>query len=92
MSSQLSLLRLRLTIHRNNLSPTNIWWTVRPDDSLTVTDLLSRINDVVPLESPSGWGLEDYVMSLDGSELLHFQPINDILQANDHVECVCSVS
>ena len=79
-------LRLRLVIRRNELATTKIWWCVDPNDNLTVTGLLSLINEVVPLESCSGWGLEDYVVCMDGYELLHYQLINDLLRPGDELE------
>ena len=80
--------RLRLAIHRNELATTSIWWTVSQNENLTVAGLLSRINDVVPLESSSGWGLEDYVVNMADCELLHYQYINDLLHQDDLLEWV----
>lgn len=62
----------------------------------TVAQLLEDVNDVVPLETEpsmfdldpefSGtWGLEDYVVEVDGSECLHFMEIGGLLRDGDEV-------
>lgn len=60
----------------------------------TVAQLLEDVNEVVPLETEpsvfdpefSGqWGLEDYVVEVDGSECLHFMEIEGLLRDGDEV-------
>lgn len=81
-------MRLRLAIHRNQLPATRIWWdtasSFQPADDHTVSALLARISQVVPLDGAS-WGLEDYVVEVDGFEVLHFQLLDAILKENDEV-------
>jgi hypothetical protein len=85
-------MRLRLTIQRHALPPTNILWTVRVQDPTstsapayaTISQLLEDVNDVVPLES-NDWGLEDYVVEIGGYECLHFQPVDSVLKEDDKI-------
>ena len=51
--------------------------------NITIAQLLDQINEVVPLEA-ADWGLEDYVVEVNGFECLHFCSLS-ILKENDHV-------
>lgn len=85
-------MRLRLTIQRHALPITNILWTARTQDptstsahaSATISQLLEDVNDIFQLESDD-WGLEDYVVEVEGYECLHFQPIDSVLKEDDKV-------
>ena len=84
-------MRLRVAIQRHGLPATSILWTSESSfpqhsashRSATISQLVDDINSIVPLESGE-WGLEDYVVEVEGYECLHFQPI-DILHENDQV-------
>ncbi|KAK4930137.1 hypothetical protein LTR28_011680, partial [Elasticomyces elasticus] len=81
------MVRLRVSIHRNGLPPTNILWSI-PDAQLhaktTIYNLVEQINDVLPLDA-EGWGLEDYVVLLGGFECLHFAELKNTLKDEDEV-------
>ncbi len=92
-------MRLHLHIQRNALPPVQIIYTTgtgpssqtRSKDS-TIADLLSDVNEVVPLESADGeWGLEDYVVEVGarplerGYECLHYQTCESVLKEDDAV-------
>ncbi|EED12650.1 conserved hypothetical protein [Talaromyces stipitatus ATCC 10500] len=62
----------------------------------TVAQLLEDVNEVVPLETSVGsvgenedlggqWGLEDYVVEVNGFECLHFMNVNGLLRDGDEV-------
>ncbi|KAF2091187.1 hypothetical protein K490DRAFT_62509 [Saccharata proteae CBS 121410] len=80
-------MRLRLSVQRHALPQVDLVWGV-PDDpahaTTTVSQLLTEVNDIVPLESEA-WGLEDYVAQLGSFELLHFSRLSQILKDEDHV-------
>jgi hypothetical protein len=46
--------------------------------------MLTQVDEVIPLESEH-WGLEDYVVQVDGFECLHFSKIGEVLKPGDHV-------
>lgn len=80
-------MRLRLVINRNGLPPMKIWWdtsSFQPGDDKTVSSLLARVSQIVPLES-SKWGLEDYAVEVDGFEILHFQEVETLIREADEV-------
>lgn len=81
-------MRLRLQIHRNQLPVVKLLWEttewVKPGTDHIVSNLLAAINEVFPLDS-SSWGLDDYVVELDGYEVLHFQNIESVFSHNDTV-------
>ncbi|OCK82291.1 hypothetical protein K432DRAFT_391417 [Lepidopterella palustris CBS 459.81] len=85
-------MRLRLSIKRHALPPTEVLWTV-PDDqaqkAFSIARLLEEINHIVPLESEN-WGLEDYVVEVGGYECLHFSLISQVLKDEDEV-CIRSL-
>lgn len=70
------------------------------EEGCTVAQLLEDVNEVVPLETAiSGdvdtlgesdefggqWGLEDYVVEVDGFECLHFMHVDGLLRDGDEV-------
>lgn len=64
-----------------------IWWdtsSFQPGDDKTVSSLLARVSQIVPLES-SKWGLEDYAVEVDGFEILHFQEVETLIREADEV-------
>lgn len=64
-----------------------IWWdtsSFQPGDDKTVSSLLARVSQIVPLES-SKWGLEDYAVEIDGFEVLHFQEVESVIREADEV-------
>ncbi|KAL1612742.1 hypothetical protein SLS60_000971 [Paraconiothyrium brasiliense] len=80
-------MRLRLSVQRNNLPVSNILWSV-PDtassQAYTFARLLEDVNRILPLEAEQ-WGLEDYIVELDGFECLHFSPVPQTLKEDDHI-------
>ncbi|KAL8970455.1 MAG: hypothetical protein Q9183_001514 [Haloplaca sp. 2 TL-2023] len=64
-------MRLQLTVQRHALPPARILWTTELTGPLssdtgsgtTISQLLSQINDIIPLESEE-WGLEDYAVEV----------------------------
>jgi hypothetical protein len=83
-------MRIRLCVERNNLPAANILWPVTEDENgakTTVARFLSQIDRAFPLESAE-WSLEDYVVQIDGFELLHYQSLSDVLKDEDHVRSV----
>lgn len=80
-------MRLRLTVQRNGLPAANIVWNV-PEaispQAYTITRLLEDVNLIIPLEAEH-WGLEHYVVELDGFECLHFSPVAQALKEDDRV-------
>ncbi|KAF2475905.1 uncharacterized protein BDR25DRAFT_391295 [Lindgomyces ingoldianus] len=80
-------MRLRLSVQRHGLPPTNILWTITEEQSTlayTIAKLLDDINRIIPLEAEH-WGLEDYVVEVAGFECLHFSPVARILKDEDQV-------
>lgn len=65
-------------------------------EGCTIAQLLEDINEVVPLEtavdaagenedSGGQWGLEDYVVEVNGFECLHFMSVDGLLREGDEV-------
>lgn len=77
-------MRLFLSINRHKLPRTQLVWSVHSSQPRTIAQLLEDVNLIIPLESES-WGLEDYVVEVDGSECLHFQSVFDVLKDEDTV-------
>lgn len=74
--------------------------TVYGHEGCTVAQLLEDLNEVVPLETAvdgdngtlgendelgGQWGLEDYVVEVDGFECLHFMHVDGLLRDGDEV-------
>jgi hypothetical protein len=87
-------MRLGLIIRRHDLPPTTVLWTPqgfavdsRNEDCLrlTVSEFLEQVNEVVPLEYAE-WGLEDYVVEVNGYECLHFQELGTVFNEDDEVQ------
>ena len=80
-------MRLRLSVQRNNLPVSNILWSV-PDtasaQAYTFARLLEDVNRILPLEAEQ-WGLEDYIIELEGFECLHFSPVLQTLKEDDRL-------
>ncbi|MCJ1436226.1 hypothetical protein MMC27_005604 [Xylographa pallens] len=84
-------MRLQLTVGRQGMVPVYLLWdpiALRPNRTedganITIAQLLDQINEVVPLEA-ADWGLEDYVVEVNGFECLHFCSLS-ILKDNDYV-------
>lgn len=86
-------MRLQLTVQRHGLPPVQVLWTlasaVRPPllaagNSITISQFLEQVNEVLPLESED-WGLEDYSVEVRGFECLHFSELNQVLKEDDEV-------
>lgn len=86
------MMRLRLTIERHGIPPVNILWTVAPPrvplaragSSITISQFLEQVNDIIPLESED-WGLEDYAVEVGGFECLHFSELGQVLKNDEEV-------
>jgi hypothetical protein len=50
----------------------------------TIARLLEDVNHIIPLEAEH-WGLEDYVVEVQGFECLHFSPVSQVLKEDDLV-------
>jgi hypothetical protein len=84
-------MRLRLSVQRHALPEVHVLWsTTSRNESCTVSQLLSQINEVFPLETTE-WGLEDYTLEIQGYECLHFQEIGQILKDEDEVRSVLDI-
>jgi len=84
-------MRIRLTIQRNQLNPVEVLWTI-PEDSYkspshTISRWLAEVDETFPLETDE-WGLEDYVVHIQGFECLHFKTTGDVFRTGDHVTFV----
>ncbi|KAI9777525.1 MAG: hypothetical protein M1839_008819 [Geoglossum umbratile] len=83
-------MRLRLNVQRHGLPPSLVVWTTGDRNptgcspNSTVSQLLEKVNDVIPLESDD-WGLEDYVIEINGYECLHFQELGSVFKDDDEV-------
>ncbi|KAH7358727.1 hypothetical protein B0T11DRAFT_285054 [Plectosphaerella cucumerina] len=82
-------LRLRLQVRRHGLPDVNLLWNAPTGPDSTISKLVEKVNEVVPLES-ADWGFEDYVVELrsaDGTsfECLHFQQVDKVLKDEDQV-------
>ncbi|ORY14128.1 hypothetical protein BCR34DRAFT_599334 [Clohesyomyces aquaticus] len=87
-------MRLRISVQRHALPPTNILWTV-PDgqspQAYIIARLLEDVNRIIPLEAEC-WGLEDYVVEVGGFECLHFSPVSQVLKDEDQVSIRCLIT
>lgn len=84
-------MRLRLSVQRHRLPPSNILWSLPSQHSTqayTIARLLDDINAIIPLEAEH-WGLEDYVVEVGGYECLHFSPVSQALKDDDEVWYIC---
>ncbi|CEJ80592.1 hypothetical protein VHEMI00767 [[Torrubiella] hemipterigena] len=84
-----NILRLRLTVRRHGVPDVKLVWPCDLISDPTIAQLLTQINEVIPLESVE-WGLEDYALELSdgigGSfECLHFQTVASTLKAEDQI-------
>jgi len=80
-------MRLRLTVLRHRLPPTDFLWSISDEQTntgTTISRFLTQIDEIVPLEAEH-WGLEDYVVCVDNFECLHFQNVGNVLKEGDHV-------
>lgn len=81
-------MRIRLTVQRHKLEPVDLLWTISEDlyksHNHTISRWLSEVDEVVPLEADE-WGLEDYVVHVQGFECLHFKKTGDVFREGDHV-------
>jgi hypothetical protein len=80
-------MRLRLHIVRKDLPARKVLWTsTSPEPSVgdDVSSLLRSINGVIPLQS-ANCRLEDYVVELDGFEVLGFQKVSAVFEKDDVV-------
>ena len=83
-------MRLRVEVQRYRLPPAKVIWNVPATASgqgYTISRLLEDVNDKLPLEAEH-WGLEDYVVEVDGFECLHFTPVAQAFKDDDEVVCV----
>ncbi|ETN42963.1 uncharacterized protein HMPREF1541_02121 [Cyphellophora europaea CBS 101466] len=92
-------MRLQVSIHRHMLPDVNIIFATgtgpashTTSNSATIFNLLEDLNNLVPLESPEKWGLEDYVVEVaarseqqSAYECLHYLPISSVLREDDEV-------
>ena len=84
-------MRLQVIVHRHGIPPVQLLWTTgtRPpfisaDSSITISQFLEQLNEVIPLESED-WGLEDYAVEVRGFECLHFSVVGQVLREDDEV-------
>lgn len=85
-------MRLQLTVKRHGLPPFHVLWKVgdvrlpqaTAGNSITISQLLEQVNDVIPLEAED-WGLEDYAVEVRGFECLHFSELSQVLKEDDEV-------
>lgn len=77
-------MRIRLEIRRHELPAVKILYAI-PDAPTTISKLVELVNDFIPLEAED-WGLEDYVVSVDDYECLHYMDAHAILNEGDAVE------
>lgn len=70
--------------------------TTYGNEGCTIAQLLEEVNEVVPLETSvdavgenedtgGQWGLEDYVVEVNGFECLHFLSVDALLREGDEV-------
>ena len=83
-------MRLRLIIQRPELPPVKLLWDTdtgfHASDEKLVSTLIARVHDVFPLLfQDTGYGLEGYVVEIDGFECLHFQPVEKVFKDGDQV-------
>ncbi|GJC79796.1 hypothetical protein ColLi_02634 [Colletotrichum liriopes] len=82
-------LRLRLVVRRHGVPDVKLLWNATADEDLTISKLLTQVNEVIPLESGE-WGLEDYAVELkdasgDGFECVHYHLVSKVLKDDDQV-------
>ncbi|KAI1778510.1 hypothetical protein F4818DRAFT_406312 [Hypoxylon cercidicola] len=82
-------MRLRLVVRRDGFPEERLLWNVSLENDPTISKLLEKVNEILPLEVGQR-GLENYVVELhddDGMsfECLHFQPVRSILKPDDRV-------
>ncbi|KAI0836601.1 hypothetical protein F5Y06DRAFT_99704 [Hypoxylon sp. FL0890] len=82
-------MRLRLVVRRDGLPEERLMWNVSLDNDPTISKLLEKLNETIPLEIDQR-GLEDYAVELhddDGTsfECLHFHLVRTILKPDDRV-------
>ncbi|XXH04047.1 hypothetical protein Hte_010458 [Hypoxylon texense] len=82
-------MRLRLVVRRDGFPEERLVWNVSLENDPTVSKLLEKVNEVLPLEVGQR-GLENYVVELhddDGTsfECLHFQPVRSVFKPDDRV-------
>lgn len=76
-------MRLYLSIERNALAPVKTVWPLSDlQQKWTIAQLLEAIDKTFPLETQH-WGLEDYVVTLNGYECVHHHEIASICKDND---------
>jgi len=83
-------MRIKLSVFRYHWPKASILWSISDEDlspGTTISFLLSKINEIIPLEA-ANWGLEDYVVELDGFECLHFQQLSAVIKDGDHLVLV----
>ncbi|MCJ1280959.1 hypothetical protein MMC26_000277 [Xylographa opegraphella] len=76
-------MRLQLTVSRQGMVSVYLLWdpiALRPNRTedganITIAQLLDQINEIVPLEA-ADWGLEDYVVEVNGFEYLRLRKIS----------------
>lgn len=76
-------MRIRVNVQRHALPPVKVLWPV-VDAGILVSELLAQLNESVPLESGT-WGLEDYVVEVNGYECLHYCQVSSVLKNDDEV-------
>lgn len=82
----MSGLRIRLSIYRHYLPVFKLVYNLTDPSTTTIAQLLEQIDEKVPLEAvEEGWGLEDYVVRVQGYECLHYSPVGDVLREGDEV-------
>lgn len=80
-------MRIRLCVKRNGLPDASLLWPAVDQingSKQKIADLLTAVNETMPLESLS-WTLEDYVVEVAGFECLHWQFLSDVLKEEDQV-------
>ncbi|KAI6090612.1 hypothetical protein F4821DRAFT_228645 [Hypoxylon rubiginosum] len=82
-------MRLRLVVRRDGFPEERLVWNVSLETDPTISKLLEKVNEVLPLEVGQR-GLENYVVELhdsDGTsfECLHFQTVRSVLKPDDRV-------
>ncbi|KAI0106596.1 hypothetical protein F4776DRAFT_437622 [Hypoxylon sp. NC0597] len=82
-------MRLRLVVRRDGLPEERLVWNVSLENDPTISKLLEKVNEIIPLEFDQR-GLEDYAVELqdgDGTsfECLHFHSVRSVLKPDDRV-------
>jgi len=76
-------MRVRLSIQRHELPEVKVLWPIATEIN-TISELLDSINNSIPLESDA-WGLDDYVVEIEGFECLHYANVRSVLNENDEL-------